>query len=117
MSKSNLVLGLVIFALLLAYAVGVQRYLVPSYINWMKDWDQTIGPVAELSSKIGDYGRILVPALCLLVGFGLWRFRADRAAGVMVLQTASLLVTLFLLLQAAVFLDLALAIYHHPGRP
>jgi hypothetical protein len=112
-----LALALVVLAILLVGVVGVQGWLVPAFQNWMSGSALNFGQAAQLCIQIGRFGYVMVPALCLVAAFGVWRARTNMASAVLVVQVAGLLVALFVLLQTAVFLDLARAFYDHPGSP
>ena len=105
MSRMTILLNLLTLVLLLALAGFIQLKLVPAFALLMQSWGATFSAPARLSFAIADQGFLLVPILIISIGAGL--LRAPLPLRPAILPFAILLATLFVVLQSAVVIDLA----------
>ncbi len=107
MSKTAPVLALLTLLLLLALAAFIHLKLVPVFTALMNGWGVAFGPAARFAIGTASAG---FPALALLLTLALGVWKAPGPHKVAVVQGGVLLLTVFLALQCAVFVDVAITV-------
>ena len=112
MKKRPEIVALVLFTVLLFYAVGLNIFIVPVVQNMMATVDAQLSFLSRVAVTISQYGFVSVMALLLTIAAGLKRSTTgndDRAGQARVLNLASLVVTVFMVAQGWIFVDMAVS--------
>lgn len=111
MSRTSTLLGGALLVLLILLAAFIQVKLVPVFVAIMEGLGVAFSAPARLSMGLASLGYVLVPLLLVAVAVGFRALPEERRSAV--LSGASFLVAAFLVLQSAIFVDLAIQLPAH----
>lgn len=111
MRKRPEIVALLLFAALVAYAAGLQVFILPVIRNMLATVDAPLALPSRIAATIGQNGLGTFLVFVALLAFVLNRIKpvADRATQALVLNIANLVVVAFIMLQGWIFVDLALS--------